>query len=568
MRPKSPVLAVLATAVLTLPSAAQERLVGEGALPASVAQEIIAFLNGPRTVRFDGPARVPEGSVIEGDVGVIGGPVTLLGTVRGTLAVVNADVEFGESGRVEGDLIVVGGRVFRSFPGSVTGAVTVYEQPLAFAEHEGAISFRGAPGREERGATFLWGRSRFMVRTAGTYNRVEGLPVLFGPIVEGGSADPWRVDVMGLWRSESGLTLDADQMGYLFRAEKRIGASPTVILGGTYHSLIAPLATAGLTELESSLSTFFFHKDFRDYMERKGWSGTVGLGMPPLTLRLTYRDEDHRFVPESSPWTLRKNDDPWRPQPLVAEGEIRTLSGEVVLDSRNDPENPSVGWYLSAEWTRGVSGSLSIPEALRPEEPEPSTVPARPVDVGFTAATLDLRRYNRLTPDHELNFRAVYGGSIDGDPLPPQYQHALGGEGTVPGYRLFSLDCGARRSVLALDRQAFDDDQDPRHLVHPYYGCDRALLFQMELRGHLSLDLDLGGDDGWGWSPIVDLDPTWVVFFDLARGWSESDPALDTKTLTDVGVGFHLGDLGLYWAWPLRGDDRDLNFFIRLQRRF
>jgi len=567
-----PSIAALVSLALTHPVAAQERLVEGVELPAGVAAEVVAFLNRPDIVRFDGPARIPEGGVIDGDVGVIGGPVTLLGTVRGALVVVNGDVEFGEAGRVEGDVTIVGGRVVERFPSSVAGTLRVYEQSLAFAERDGRISFRGGEDDEERGAAFLWGRSRFMIRSSGTFNRVEGLPVLFGPIVEGGSANPWRVDVMGLWRSESGLTLDADEMGYLFRAQKRIGAEPTLLLGGSYHSLISPLASEGVTDLESSLSTFLFHKDYRDYVERTGWSASVGLQMSPITVRLTYGDEDHAFVPESSPWTLRRNDDPWRPQPLVAEGPLRTLVGELVLDDRNDPEDPSDGWYLSAQWTRGLSGELTIPAAIRPTEvgSEPVIVPARSLDVGLTAGSIDLRRYNRVTPDAELNVRALYGGSLDGDPLPSQFQQALGGEGTLPGYRLFDLDCGARADRLELDREPFDDDEDASNAVHPYYGCDRTLLFQVEYRQRLPVDLNLGDEerDGWDWYPIIDPDLTWIVFFDVGRGWSESDASLDTRTLTDVGTGLQVGDLGVYWAWPLEGDERGVSFFVRLQRRF
>lgn len=569
-------LAVMIAAVPG-PATGQERTVVEADLPEAAAEAVVAFLNAPGTVRFDAPARVPAGSVIEGDVGVLGGPLTLDGTIRGRVVVVNGDVDFGDDGRVEGDVVVVGGEARQRTSASVGGTLTIYEEGLAYAEREGRITLRRRPGiGQERGAGIFWGRARFMVRTWGTYNRVEGLPVLFGPVLEGGSADPWRAEVMALWRSESGLTLDEDEMGYLIRGEKRVGARPTWVLGGSYHSLVTPLGPVGLSDLESSLATFFFHKDFRDYVDARGWSLSLGLDLDPwpLSLRLTYADEEHRFAPVSSPWTLRRNDDPWRPQPLVAEGDVRTLAGELEVDRRNDPEHPSHGWHLTGRLLRGVGGELAVPEAERPVEPEPVPVPARPVDAGFTSASVDLRRYNRVSPTSELNLRLVWAGSVDGDPLPPQYQTALGGEGTLPGYSLFDLDCGARGDLLNIRRVAFDDDQDTTHPVFPSYGCDRAFLAQLEYRSHLSLNLDLGPDDDedWtadaGWYPVVDLDPTVVVFADLGRGWSRSDPALDSGTFADVGLGVYLGDLGFYWAWPLNGDDRGVNFFIRLQRRF
>jgi hypothetical protein len=43
---------------------------------------------------------------------------------------------------------------------------------------------------------------------------------------------------------------------------------------------------------------------------------------------------------------------------------------------------------------------------------------------------------------------------------------------------------------------------------------------------------------------------------------------VDTKTLMDMGVGLHLGDLGLYWAWPLTESGRGVNFYLRIDHRF
>jgi len=179
-----------------------------------------------------------------------------------------------------------------------------------------------------------------------------------------------------------------------------------------------------------------------------------------------------------------------------------------------------------------------------------------------------------VSPDAELNFRAFYGGAVNGASVPPQFQIALGGEGSLPGYPLMSIDCGARRTRLQIQRVAFDDDAEATQPVFPSYGCDRAALCQIEYRGRLGFNLDLGPDDDddwardWGWYPLVDLDPHWVAFFDLGRGWSESDPALDTTTFSDLGLGLFLGDIGLYWSYPLEGERRGVNFFIRLQRRF
>ena len=63
-----------------------------------------------------------------------------------------------------------------------------------------------------------------------------------------------------------------------------------------------------------------------------------------------------------------------------------------------------------------------------------------------------------------------------------------------------------------------------------------------------------------------------IVFFDAARGWANDDSRLrgaaDTETLYDVGAGILLGDVGIYTAVPLTGEDRSLRFFVRLGPRF
>ena len=72
----------------------------------------------------------------------------------------------------------------------------------------------------------------------------------------------------------------------------------------------------------------------------------------------------------------------------------------------------------------------------------------------------------------------------------------------------------------------------------------------------------------------IEFDPSWSVFFNAGRGWAlaEAGPGFvgqDTETYMDVGFGIFLGDLGLYFAFPIEDDeDRGGNFFIRLTHRF
>jgi hypothetical protein len=201
----------------------------------------------------------------------------------------------------------------------------------------------------------------------------------------------------------------------------------------------------------------------------------------------------------------------------------------------------------------------------------------REYDESFTTGILDLRRYARVGNSGSLALRAIGGGSLEGRELPPQFQHVFGGPGAVAAFGMHQSDCGARRSVVYAEAE----QSTP---LHPNYGCDRFGMLQAEYRGglhfgwHGDWNDDDDDDDGDEYddgdydrhSFDFDANPNWVIFADAARGWAygRGTSARTSQTVADAGIGFMLGDVGLYWAMPITGSRRDSNFFIRLGRRF
>lgn len=563
---------------------AQEEPTEEEVLPRAAREEVVAFLNDPATLRFDGGGRVPAGRTLEGDVGTLGGTFILAGAIQGDLVVVNGDLRLTSGARVDGDVTVVGGGASGLADAEIDGAVTVFAQRLRYARESGRIVLLEPGDRpEDEGfsPSLGFGRSRFTVRAGTNYNRIEGLPVMFGPIVETASSNPLRLDALAVWRTVHGLELDPGEMGYRVRLEQFLGGRELFSVGASAYALVAPMEQWSLTDLEASLATFSLHRDYRDYFDREGWSVFASARSPalPLSFELEYRDEEHGVARVGSPWSLTDNDEPWRPQPLVAEGRLRTLTATVDYDTRNDREEPTHGWWIRGRSTFGLSGSAVIQEHVRPYASGPPTVdppgvvvvPADPVDATFATAFVDARRYNRVGPTSELLLRTVLGGSLTGDPLPPQFQHALGGEGSLPGFSLFSVDCGARARTVGAEV----DGEFPREELFTSYGCDRMALFQAELRRDLGWSFDLGGsgDGAPGWESGLELRPRWAAFLNAGRGWtlgSPSDPypSFDESTHLDVGLGLVVRNLGLYVAHPLTGEGRRPNFFLRLDQRF
>ncbi|HEX5725736.1 MAG TPA: polymer-forming cytoskeletal protein [Longimicrobiaceae bacterium] len=593
------------------PAAAQDerptpRTVEDADLPEDVARRITDFFNDPETIHFTGATRIPAERTVSGDVAVLGGPLTVAGRIEGDVVVINGDVEFLPGASVTGDVTVVGGDITGAGDARVGGEMTTYSARLRYDRRGERIVHRERRrdrevDREIGRDDDPWddadedeqddhsGRADFIVATGQSYNRVEGLPITFGPVFETEGANPFRLRVMGIFRTE-GDGDDGDgarRWGVEARAEQFFGGNRVFRLGATGFHKVDPIEDWHLTKLENGLSTFFLHEDFRDHYERQGFTAYAMLTPPNsgFTSKLEFRAEQHRPLVAGSPWTLFDNDDPWRPQPLAARGDLSTLAFQTRIDTRDREDDPSTGWFVSTEVEQALSLDLERAALVTPPLPPGgggTVIPVREYD-RFTRGFVDIRRYNRINASSRLNFRLLGGGSIDGSTLPPQRQHALGGEGSLPGFGLFSMDCGARDIRVSRDGTVATSS-----VFFPAYGCDRFVLGQVEYRGDLSFGVDVGdwhdhdddeddgeGDEDWEDDPEVErrslrADLQWVLFSDVGRGWS-LDPLLrDEETRADVGFGLVLGQLGFYAALPVAGDDggRGVNFFIRLNSRF
>ena len=560
---------VMVFLLLPLPGLGQEPIPGT-TLPREVRNQVLQFLNEPATLRLPGGARIPLGTTVEGDVGVLGGGLQLAGRILGDLVVVNGDLRFEDGAVVEGAVLVVGGRVTGAELARIDAGLEVHQASLRYRIRDDRVEAEDSPGVEVPG--FLErelgpARVRLTLRAAGNYNRVEGLPVSFGPVLETGGRNPFVLEGFGIWRSVDGLDLSRENLGYAFQVQQGLGGSGELFLGLSTFSRITQVEDRGLSDTEASLATFLLRRDFLDYFERSGWSASVALRPVdrPLRFQAEYREEDHAPVSIRDPWTIRDQGRNWRSMAAMAEGPLRTLALEAALDTRDDLREPAMGWWVQTRIRRAVGGDLRFPAVSRGADQGPDEfLPSPGVFPLALDGTLDLRRYNRLGPDSRLHFRLLATGSLDGNPLPPQHQVALGGEGSLPGHPRFALDCGARTTTL------FRGDEE----VHPFYGCDRVILGQMEYHGLLPFSWTPGAsrEEDWEWGALLELQPAWTFFLNGGRGWAvegpELGPAEDSPFRADVGAGVHLGALGLYWAYPINRRDRGLNFFVRLQHRF
>jgi hypothetical protein len=533
--------------LLCAPTAGTARQVDAAALPDAVADRVVAFYNNPRTIRL-ADAYVAPGTAISGPVAVLGGRLTLGGRIDGELVVINGDVHVERTAEVTGRITLVGSTI--AGPGATALAFDRYREPLRFRQEAGGIA-RAAPRLADElaaGRELPFGRSELLLTIPNSYNRVEGLPIAIGPRIRIGSRNALTGEALVHYRSAAGIRLDTDQIGYSVRLQQAMGGPAATHFGFRAYSEIVPIE-ATLTRIEASLATFLLHRDYRDHYERQGWAAYADFGRigRPYRISFEYRDERHATVAPAQPWSLVDNQEPWRPQPLAAEGTLRSATAGLLYDSRNEPRDPATGWHIRAGLEQGLGGTLRYADGT----PAPAT---------FSAGSIDVRWYARLNPWSRIALRTFTAGTLDAGELPAQRQHALGGEGSLPGFQPFRFDCGARASTFDVGETAF----------HPAYGCDRVALVQFEYQANFPWARRLT-ERVSGAQSIAHI-VRWAAFFNGGRAWTEPSARGAIRTggndfSADVGLGLRLGAFGLYWAVPLSGDGSGSNLFLRIGSR-
>ena len=540
-------------------------------VPRPVAEQAVRFFNAATTTRLVGRMRLPLGNEWRGDVAVRNGSIDVAGRIQGSLLVINGDATLDSSAVVVGNVTVVGGTVARAPGSQVGGEVRAYRELFSYRSTGDEIAL--APGRRRRlpflGARKTWAGtesySTLTVATGGTFNRVEGLPLVFGPefawrVREGFGV---RLDALGILRSVGSLAGEPGGLGYIVNSEVRSGAARGVGAGVRAYSEVAPIESWGLRSAEVGWAAFLLQRDYRDYYFARGLRGRV-FAQPsaPLTLSVALAYDWETSVNARDPWTLLRNKDDWRSNPPIDAGHYTTLTGAITLDTRNDREQPTAGWLIETQLDNGWSPDVSpqtLPVAVRRPIPTDGSYQ-------FRRLFIDIRRYTRVSPSGRINFRVLAGGWMGGDPLPLQQRLSIGGSAPLPGY-------GFRRTAC------HDDITDASFAGTQVAACDRVLVTQVEYRGHLSLHWSYGRarpEDETAKSPLTLQGPDLVVFGDAGQAWlvgsgpgrlpSDRLPSIGSW-LADLGLGMDWAGFGVYVAKAVTSGE-PLRITVRLDHRF
>jgi hypothetical protein len=540
-----------------------------GGPPPEIIAELIQFYNDSATTRMQGDVRLPAGSRFEGKLALYRGSLRIAGRVSGPIAVANGTLYLLPGAAVEGEILVVGGRLIRSEQVSHFGPERVYwdaapvsrnaDGLLALRERRRALGDLAAAR-----ATFQTGRVRttLSLTTGGTYNRIEGLPVLFGPLFEFRPSRHTlaRLDLRGILRTVGESANLRSDFGYVARADLHFEGKPDFGIGGRLYNEVASIEDQPLTASESGWSTFLLQRDYRDYFEREGIGG-IAYVQParPLRIEFSLSREAERSVRATDPWSLFRNSDRWRRNPLVDDGHYFITSVQLDYDTRNERDRPTTGWLIRTRYEHLTSDDIApvaLPPVVRPTPPTGG-------GYGTDRLLIDARRYSRLTPGLLVNGRIRADGWLAGGRLPVQRRVALGGPDLLPGFDFRAYTCAPR---------GFSDPAMPAL-------CDRSIVAQVEVRTRLRLNLGYRWPDREGRETgrFLGIEEADLVFFtDLGKAWLAGSgpgqvpvarlPALK-EWAVDLGVGLDAGEVGAYLAKSVSKGE-SVKFVVRLQRRF
>ena len=532
--------------------------------PPAVVRELLDLYNDSATTRVEGDVTLPADSRFEGRLAVHRGTLRIGGRVDGPIGVANGTLHLLPGADVRGDILVIGGRLIRAAGARHTGRQRVYWDAAPVVRTEDGLlevrERRRSIGELAAARTsFQTGKVRttLLLTTGGTYNRIEGLPIVFGPTLDLRTSrrSSARLDLRGILRTAGSDSRLAD-FGYEARGEFRLGRFG---VAGEVYSKLAAIEDHPLSLSEVGWSSFLLQRDYRDYFDRRGYGGALWVqATRSLRLEISRRRDDERSVRATDPWSLFRNSDRWRRNPPIDDGHYITTGVQLDFDTRNERYLPSTGWLVRGRFEHSSTGDVApvdLPRLVRPEVPLGRRY-------AFDRVLLDVRRYTRITPALRVNGRLRAEGWVEGDRLPVQRRVSLGGPDLLPGYDFRAFTCAPR---------GFDD---PSELAL----CDRVVTAQVEVRTRVGLNLGFRtGSRETGNRRFIGIEEADLVLLaDAGKGWLAGSGPSQVRPdripsfgewKVDVGIGLDAGEVGAYIAKAI-SEGESVKFLVRLQRRF
>ena len=360
---------------------------------------------------------VPAGETIRNNVLVLGGDFYLDGTIEGDLVGIDANLYIRPGSRITGDLVNVGGGLYRSELAEPEGRVrSLPNLPYEVLEENGGRIV--IVSNERRRALELDGAFGFRVPE---YNRVDGLHPRWGFTW---TAGPFLAGFAPGVRGQVGFRTEPGEVTGGGSAFLERGGF--AVEGGWLRETLSQDRWIR-SDTRNSADFLLDGDDMRNYYAADVAFGEVRYRVGEeasertLTLGVRYQDEEAHSLRAHEPWTVF-GDDTLRFNPPVDEGSIASiipfahaewLTARTATDARLEVENGSF------DVVRDVLCPPALPDCAQ-------------ADGSFTRLRLDSEFAMQALADHTLEIELQFMLPLGGDEtLPRQRWGMLGGSGTI-----------------------------------------------------------------------------------------------------------------------------------------
>lgn len=385
-------------------------------------EDLVAL--GDTSITYEGDTIIHARDTISCNVIVKGGDLTVFGKINGDVLVVGGDLYAKDGSTISGNVKVINGTVYKEDDALVLGFVDKSSVKREKAYREDAKDFRRSSTRLN--ATWVnetTNLDNFIFR----YNRVEGLFLGLGSNKRYYWDDQRSYSLFGSvgyglklkqWRGNLGLSRQfAFDDGQLFEIE------------GEVHSLTDSKDDWLISVHENTAAALLIHEDFRDYFRRDGWGANLGYALQQdyvtLQVKAGYLADEYKSMDNRADWAFFGGDKRFRLNPAIDEGKMGSIVASVGLSTVSSTIDGPEGWSIltTAEIADERYGG----------------------DFGFNRYVADIRRYQPLGRWDNLNLRFRVGTSEG--VLPFQKTFEIGGLGTLPAFD-FKEDLGNRMLLM------------------------------------------------------------------------------------------------------------------------
>jgi hypothetical protein len=446
--------------------------------------------NSKQEFRYADDATIEENEIIDGNIIVVRGDLIVFGKIIGDVLIIDGDARVKDNAEITGNITSVNGHIFQDKNSFINGnqIETHAKNLLSYEEREeNNYNYDYNYNFDYDDEDWEWSWSRKHYGSYSTlpinnddeslilrYNRVQGLFLGLGvPKWIGGKYNYMTLHGFAgygfkeeKWRYQLGLDRWLfDQRDYRFE------------IGGKIYDLTDSRDEWLVSTMENSLSSLLLKNDYHDFYRKTGYEVHLSQNYTIyLKGTVSYRNDEYESLINNANWSLLNKDKKFKENPLIADGNMRSLYGELYLDTRDNKNLPRNGWY-------GLLAMETSNNNLKS-------------DFSFNQYSMELRRYQPFGYRERLDIR-IKIGSAEGE-LPIQKAFQIGGLSTLRAFR-FKEFFGDRMLLANLE-----------YNLNPKVFSTDFLFFDR-------LNYVVFYDIGNAWNSNPDKDDNWYEGFDQVK---------------------------------------------------